>query len=71
MHTITLRNVTPLDAVDYKFQLLQAGLIMDDDFTWRYVPTQWNNFTGETLNKYVEFHFQDSALATFYQLKWS
>lgn len=71
MHPITIRNVTPLDAVDLKFQLQRAGLVMNDDFTWRYIPAQWDSFTGITGGRLVEFNFRDSALATFYQLKWS
>ena len=71
MHTVTVRNVSPLDAVDMKFQLLRAGLVMDDDFTWRYVPLKWDSFTGLTGIRYVEFEFQDPALATFYQIKWT
>lgn len=71
MHSITIRNVSAVDAVDYKFQLLRAGLVMEDDFTWRYVPAQWDSFTGITGGKLVEFYFRDPATATFYQLKWS
>ncbi len=71
MHTIIIRDVTAFDAVDYKFQLLRAGLVMEHDFTWKYVPAQWDSFTGITGGKLVEFHFQDPAIATFYQLKWT
>ena len=71
MHPIRIRDVTPFGAVDLKFQLIRAGLVMEDDFTWKYVPSRWDNFTGETHDKYVEFYFRDSALATFYQLKWT
>ena len=44
---------------------------MDDDFSWSYVPSKWDNFTGETHGKYAVFHFRDPAVATFYQLKWT
>lgn len=70
MHPITIRNIGPFEAVDFKFQLLRAGLVMDDDFFWEYYPNKWDNFTGETSGKYAVFHFRDPATATFYQLKW-
>ena len=44
---------------------------MEDDFTWKYVPSQWDNFTGVVGTRYVEFYFRDPAMATFYQLKWT
>ncbi len=71
MHSITIRGVSPFDAIGYKFQLIQAGLVMDDDFSWAYHPATWDNFTGGTYDKYVVFHFQEESLATFYQLKWT
>ena len=71
MYPITVRDVSPFDAIGYKFQLIQAGLVMDDDFSWAYVPSTWDNFTGETHGKYVVFQFREESLATFYQLKWT
>ena len=71
MHPVTIRNITPFDAIDCKFQLLKAGLILDNDFTWKYFPSQWDNFTGVVGTRYAEFLFRDPALATFYQLKWT
>jgi hypothetical protein len=52
-------------------QLIEAGLIMNDDFSWSYFPPKWDNFTGETHGKYLVIEFRSAALATFYQLKWT
>jgi hypothetical protein len=71
MHPIRIRNVTAFDAVDLKFQLIKAGLVIEDDFTWKYFPSQWNNFTGVVGTRYVEFYFRDPMIATFYKLKWT
>jgi hypothetical protein len=71
MHSVIIRHVTPLDAVDMKLQLLQAGLVLDRDFSWKFFPNQWDSFSGVVGTRYAEFQFQDPALATFYQLKWS
>jgi hypothetical protein len=53
-----------------KDQLVRDGLVMNRDFEWKYHPPHWDGFTQERP-KHVEFSFQDAALATFYQLKWS
>ena len=71
MHPITITNVKPFDAIDYKMQLIEAGLVMNDDFSWSYFPPKWDNFTGETHGKYLVIEFRLEALATFYQLKWT
>lgn len=71
MHSVTIRDITPFDAIDCKFQLLKAGLAINDDFTWRYFPSQWDSFTGVVGTRYAEFCFRDPAVATFYQLKWT
>jgi hypothetical protein len=71
MHPITIRGIGPFEAVGLKFELIQAGLIMDDDFFWQYIPAKWDNFSGEVHGKYAVFHFREPALATFYKLKWT
>ena len=57
--------------------LRSAGLVLDKDFTWCYIPkaldqvdpNDWSMF--EKNVRKVIIGFQDPALATFYQLKWS
>jgi hypothetical protein len=70
MHRVVLREIEPARALELKAQLVQAGLIMDVDFEWKYHPPQWDGFTQELTNHTV-FSFRDPALATFYQLKWA
>lgn len=57
-------------ALELVAELRQSGLIMDQDFVWQYQKSGYSEG-----NKYVPasatFEFQDPALATFYQLKWS
>ena len=58
-------------AIDLKNQLLAAGLVIDQDFTWRYAQAQYDNDGYSAVTpKQVVFEFHDPALATFYQLKW-
>ncbi len=71
MHPVTISNIGPGEAIDFKGQLLEAGLVMNHDFFWKYHPSRWDNFTGKTGGNYAMFYFHDPATATFYQLKWS
>lgn len=56
-----------LEMVD---QLRQSGLIMDQDFVWRFEKGSYND-SNEFVPPAVSFEFGNPALATFYQLKWS
>jgi hypothetical protein len=69
MHRIRIEHLSPVDAIELKNQLLAAGLIMDQDFVWKYTPAQ-HGYTY-VAPKQVTFEFQDPAMATFYQLKWA
>ena len=70
MHTIRVHNIEVYDAIDLKYQLMQAGLVLDQDFEWAWITAEYDQFTGWTRQKHAEFKFRDPALATFYQLKW-
>jgi len=72
MHRVVINHVSPAEAIEFKNQLLSAGLVMNDDFTWKYTQAQYNNDGYIAVApKQVVFEFRDPALATFYQLKWS
>jgi hypothetical protein len=71
MPTVSVHNIEVFDAIDLKNQLIQAGLIIEQDFEWAWITADYNNVEGWTRQKHAEFRFQDPALATFYQLKWA
>ena len=56
-------------ALEMVAELRQSGLIMDQDFVWRFEKGDYND-RNEFLSPSVTFEFQDPTLATFYQLKW-
>lgn len=59
-------------ALEMVSQLRQSGLIIDRDFVWRFEKGQADDDSNTVLvTPSVTFVFQDPALATFYQLKWS
>ena len=59
-------------ALALKHQLDLDGLIVNQDYEWRYQKPVYDEFAwtdSEVSN--VTFTFKNSSLATFYQLKWS
>ena len=64
----------PVDDISDAYAILDdlktAGYIMNQDFTWAYHPTKWDNFNGTTSPRGVEFTFMNSTLATWFGLKY-
>jgi hypothetical protein len=56
--------------LDLVAELRQSGLVMNQDFEWRYQRSSYGE-GNELVPASVTFEFRDPALATFYQLKWS
>jgi hypothetical protein len=59
-------------ALALKHQLDLDGLIVNQDYEWRYQKPVYDEFAwtdSEVSN--VTFTFRNPSLATFYQLKWS
>jgi hypothetical protein len=57
-------------ALELKDELSRAGLIIHVDYTWCYHPLI-DFWPEQSQAPWVEFNFVDSALETYYQLKWS
>ena len=57
-------------ALELVAELRRSGLILDKDFVWQYQKSSYGE-GNEYVPASVTFEFQDPALATFYQLKWS
>jgi hypothetical protein len=70
MNTVTIGPCKVSRALELVDELKQSGMTPNCEFEWRYRPMSWDNMTG-AVNSQVTFEFQDSALATFYQLKWA
>jgi hypothetical protein len=72
MYTVELLDLAPLDGILRKNQLLADGLVIDQDFVWRYQATQYDTGGNTVLTqRSVTFDFTDGATATFYRLKWT
>jgi len=71
MHRVRIEHISPLASIDLKDQLLAAGLVIDQDFTWEYRQATYNNDGYTAVDpKQAIFSFCEPSLATFYQLKW-
>lgn len=72
---IVFEGATSVRGIEMAYALRSAGLVLNKDFTWTYIPKDsvvGLDETGYILSgKKVTIGFQDPALATFYQLKWS
>lgn len=67
---VNISSVNVNQALEMVDQLRKSGLTMDEDFSWSYQKSNWDS-ANNIVPDSVTFYFQDPALATFYQLKWS
>ena len=67
---IVVKNST--EAFVYKDQVVDQGLYIDYDYTWKYTPAV-NNWLGDKVltPATVEFEFKDKQMETYFQLKWA
>ena len=71
MHPVKISRLSLSRALEIKNELITDGLILYDDFTWRWLPhIAYSDYTATSPNC-VEFEFCKPAVATFYQLKWT
>ena len=71
-HRVTIYRITVDQALAFKRDLVEAGLVMGVDFEWYYHRDTYDAWSGDGGEPdMVHFDLQDPVLATFYQLKWS
>jgi hypothetical protein len=69
MIVILVKNAQ--EALDLKQQVLDAGLILHEDFSWEYRPDPYDGY-NDSLHAHPEarFIFRDSAQETFFRMKF-
>jgi hypothetical protein len=71
---VVFEGATASRGLELAARLRLAGLILNQDFTWAYIPKAPEEpAPPELFEKNVSLviiGFQDPALATFYSLKW-
>ena len=73
---VVFEDIGAARGMEMAWALRSAGLVLDKDFTWCYIPkaldqvdpNDWSLF--EKNVRKVIIGFQDPAMATFYSLKW-
>lgn len=73
---VVFEDIGAARGMEMAWALRDAGLVLDKDFTWCYLPkaldqvdpNDWTMF--EKNVRKVIIGFQDPAMATFYSLKW-
>ena len=73
---VVFEDIGASRGMEMAWALRDAGLVLDQDFTWCYIPkaadpmtiNEWS-LLGKNVRKVI-IGFQDPALATFYSLKW-
>jgi len=72
---VVFEDIGASRGMEMAWALRSAGLVLDKDFTWCYLPKAPEEpAPPELFEKNIRkviIGFQDPALATFYQLKWS
>ena len=70
-HELRIEQASPDDGIRWNRDLIATGLIPEQDYVWRYQPSQYDNFgLYNSAPRAVVFEFRDPVLATFYKLKW-
>jgi len=59
------------EAMALKEQILSAGLVLHEDFTWEYRPDLYDGY-DDSLHAHpeVRFIFRDPAQETFFRMKF-
>ena len=66
---ISVRNAQ--EALEYLERIHRAGLVNDQDFTWHFMPNQYDGWDADTQTQPTAvFDFVDEGMATFFKLQW-
>jgi hypothetical protein len=53
-------------------ELKAAGLVVEQDFRWSYIPSEYDGWDDSTHTQpCVEITFTNESLESFYRLKWA
>jgi hypothetical protein len=71
-HKVIIENISAVDAVDIKHQLVNVYNLVDgSDFTWAWFPEVLDEFSYfQTEPKRMEVRFVDESNATFFELRF-
>ena len=69
MIVVSVKNAQ--QALDLKEQIVTAGLVLNEDFTWEYRPDPYDGY-DDSLHAHpeVRFIFRDPAQETFLRMRF-
>jgi hypothetical protein len=72
LNALTITKLSAAEAISLKKDLDSAGLVVGQDYTWRFQPIKYtDDFSSSVLSEsQVTFDFADPTMASFYRLKW-
>ena len=71
-NTVTIHDISAAQAIEFKYELVSAGLHADIDFFWKYTPSKYSSWSGDDQeNSLAEYTFVNESMASFYRLKWT
>jgi hypothetical protein len=72
-HDVEIRNISAVDAVDIKHQLVNVYELVDgQDFTWAWFPEVLDEFHYfQTEPPRMEVRFVEQSNATFFELRFA
>lgn len=73
LNALTITNISAAEAIGLKMDLDRGGLVVEQDYTWRFQPVKYTDgFSATPMSEsQVVFEFTDPAMASFYKLKWA
>ena len=72
MTPVQILHVGAVRALELRDQLIEAGLVQNQDFEWEYHQAKYDNGSWSAAEpRQVVFRFHNPVLATYYQLKWA
>jgi hypothetical protein len=58
-------------ALDLKQQVIDAGLILHEDFSWEYIPNHYDGYDDSShSHPEARFIFRDPAQETFFRMRF-
>ena len=67
---VVVEGVDVSEAIQHKYELVDAGLSQDTDFVWAFRNSEYDGFTMNRP-RHAVYAFRDPAMASFFRLKWA
>lgn len=71
-NSVLIYDVSASRAIEFKYELVNDGLVPDVDFVWEFTPSKYSNWpNNDQETSLAKYTFDNDSLASFYRLKWT